>query len=49
MLEYGGYKGLGDKTAIGEGGKIFSDQVAPNGWVRKSIQVMAKRIGEIKT
>jgi len=49
VLEYGGYKGVGDKTAMGDGGKIFSDQVAPSGWVRKSMQVMAKRIGDIQT
>ena len=47
VLEYGGYKGVGDKTAIGDGGKIFSDQVAPSGWVRIAVQKMTNKIKKL--
>lgn len=43
-LEYGGYPkpGSGEKTTAG-----YSNQVAPDGWVRKTIKAMAKKIREL--
>lgn len=40
-LEYGGYPNPsnGEKTVGG-----FSDQVAPDGWVRKTLKAMAKKV-----
>jgi hypothetical protein len=45
-LEYGGYPGVGPKTAAGAGG-IYSDQ-AVGGWVRAELLTMRKAIRSIK-
>ena len=44
-LEYGGYPGVGPKTAVGPGG-IYSDQ-AVGGWVRKELLVLRAAIRTI--
>ena len=45
VLEYGGYRGLGSKTAM-KAGRIYSDQ-APGGWVRAEMIRMKNGLNKI--